>query len=338
MRALVVRGPGLVALEERARPELPSGSVLVRPTAVGLCGTDLEIVDGTLDPAYVRLPLVLGHEWSGTVVDAGSSDDAPAVGTRVVVEGIVPCWHCPACAAGDTNLCTTYDEFGFIRDGAAAGYVVAPVALVHALEPTVSAESGVLVEPAAVVLRALQRAAPRPGMRVLVIGDGTVGLLAATLVRLWSPGSVTMLGARPEQATLADAAGVDTFVTSPEAAGRGYDLVIEAAGAPAAVEAALRSADRGGHVVLIGLAGDGVPAALPIDDVVNNDLTITGSFSYTASVWAQMVSLLNAGRLDLGFLVTHRYPLAEWSAALDTLRTPVGTRGKVLLDIPTDDR
>ena len=79
-------------------------------------------------------------------------------------------------------------------------------------------------------------------------------------------------------------------------------------------------------------------AALPIDDVVNNDLTITGSFSYTASVWAQMVSLLNAGRLDLGFLVTHRYPLAEWSAALDTLRTPVGTRGKVLLDIPTDDR
>lgn len=337
MRALVVRGPGLVALEDRARPDVPAGSVLIRPTVVGLCGTDLEIVDGSLDPAYVRLPLVLGHEWSGTVLDSGTSVDAPAVGTRVVVEGIVPCRHCPACMAGNTNLCTTYDEFGFVRDGAAADLVVAPVELVHALDPSVSAESGALVEPAAVVLRALLRAEPTPGLRVLIVGDGTVGLLAATLVRLWSPASVTLLGARPDQAGLAAAAGVDAFLTRPEEEGAGYDLVVEAAGASAAVAAAVRAAGRGGRVVLLGLAGNGVTAALPIDDVVNGDLSVTGSFSYTATVWAQLVALLNAGRLDLGFLVTHRYPLADWAAALAALRSPVGARGKVLLEVSAEE-
>lgn len=337
MKALVVRGPGEVALEERSSPVAGPGCVLVRPSVVGLCGTDLEIVDGSLDPAYLRLPLVLGHEWSGSVVDSAGPAEGPPPGTRVVVEGIVPCRVCPACVTGATNLCATYDEFGFVRDGAAAELVVAPAELVHALEPSVSAESGALVEPAAVVLRALVRAVPRPGMRILIVGDGTVGLLAATLVRLWSPASVTVLGARVEQASLAQAAGADEFVTDPATVTDGYDLAIEAAGAPAAVDAALRAVRRGGTVVLLGLAGHGVTTALPIDDVVNGDVTVMGSFSYTAAAWAQTVALLNAGRLDLGFLVTHRFPLTRWADALSTLRRSSGPRGKVLLEIGGSD-
>lgn len=333
MRALVVSGPGRIALQDHPDPVLIPGSVLVRPTVVGLCGTDLEIIDGSIDPAYVRLPLVLGHEWCGIVVDAGTSPDAPPVNSRVVVEGIVPCRHCPDCIAGDTNRCATYDEFGFVRDGAAADLVTAPINLIHILDPSVSAESGALVEPAAVVLRALLRVGPRPGLRVLVVGDGTVGLLAVTLAQLWSPSSVTVLGIRPEQASLAAAAGADRFITNTADTGTGYDLVIEAAGAPAAVAAALRAPARGGTVVLLGLAGTGRVAELPIDDLVNGDVTLLGSFSYTATAWAQVVQLLNSGRLDLGFLVTHRFPLTDWAAAISALRTPVGTRGKVLLQL-----
>lgn len=335
MRALVVRGADLVALEDVPDPKLETGSVLVRPVMVGLCGTDIEIVDGRLDPAYVRFPIVIGHEWTGVVVDPGTAPDAPAVGSRVVVEGIVPCRHCPACLAGDTNRCATYDEFGFVRDGAAAELVAAPVELVHELSASVSDESATLVEPASVVLRALQRAAPRPGMNVLIVGDGTVGLLAARLVQLWSPSRVTMLGARTEQQGLAHAAGADHFWPGPtiEAhdAGRAFDLVIEAAGAPSAVAAALTAPTRGGTVVLLGLAGQGVIAPLLIDDLVNDDVTIMGSFSYTATVWAQVVKLLNSGRLDLTTLVTHRYPLADWAAALDNVRAPRGARGKVVM-------
>jgi len=327
MRALVVRGPGLVALEEVAEPVADPGSVLVRPGMVGLCGTDLEIIDGRIDPAYVRLPLVIGHEWIGTVAHTQQ-----ASGARVVVEGIVPCRHCRACVAGDTNRCHTYDEFGFIRAGAAADLVAAPEFLVHHLSETVSDESGVLVEPASVVLRAVQRAAPRPGMKVLIVGDGTVGLLAATLVRLWSPACVTMLGARPQQQALAEAANVDQFRLQQENT-TGYDLVVEAAGTSAAVGAALASPTRGGTVVLLGLAGSGVSTPLLVDDLVNSDVTVMGSFSYTATAWAGVVELLNSGRLDLSFLVTHRYPLADWREALQTLGTPSGARGKVVLTI-----
>ena len=333
MRGLVVRGPGRVALEQLPDPVLVPGSVLLRPVLVGMCGTDLDIIDGTIDPAYVRLPLVLGHEWSGVVVDPGTSLEAPPVGALVVVEGIVPCGHCPACLTGDTNRCRTYDEFGFVRDGAAADLLVAPAGLVHLLAPSVSGESAALIEPASVVLRALRRAAPPAGARVLVVGDGSVGLLAVKLLGLWAPASITLLGARPEQAALAASAGADVFVTSTEQAGADFDLVVEAAGAAAAVSVALRSAGRGGTVLLLGLAGTGATADLPIDDLVNGDVTVTGSFSYTRSAWAEVVDLLNSGRLDLGFLVTHRYPLADFAAALACLRAPVGARGKVILEI-----
>ncbi len=131
--ALVVRVPGDVALEERDAPVPGPGEVLIRPDVVGLCGTDLDLVAGQVDPAYTRYPLVLGHEWSGTVVSADGQALAP--GTRVVAEGIVPCGHCARCRAGETNLCATYDELGFTRDGAAAGHVAVAATLVHAIGP-----------------------------------------------------------------------------------------------------------------------------------------------------------------------------------------------------------
>src|SRR5258708_20416028 len=130
--ALVVRAPGDVALEERDARVPGPGEVLIRPDVVGLCGTDLDIVAGQVDPAYTRYPLVLGHEWSGTVA-LGPAGLAP--GTRVVAEGIVPCGHCARCRAGETNLSATYDELGFTRDGAPPGYVPLPPPPAHPLLP-----------------------------------------------------------------------------------------------------------------------------------------------------------------------------------------------------------
>ena len=151
-------------------------------------------------PPYVRYPIALGHEWTGIV-----TGDSPLAGSRVVVEGVVACGHCARCARGETNLCETYDEFGFTRDGAAAGLVAVPTPLVHPIAAGVAAEDAVLTEPAAVVYRGLTRAAIAPGSRVLVIGDGTIALLAVYLVRLWSPAEVVLLGRRAAQAELAAA-------------------------------------------------------------------------------------------------------------------------------------
>jgi threonine dehydrogenase-like Zn-dependent dehydrogenase len=330
--ALVVRRPGEVGLEERAVPRPGPGEVLIRPEVAGLCGTDLDIVAGRIDPAYIRYPLVLGHEWSGTV--PGPADgDGLAPGTRVVGEGIVPCGHCPRCRAGQTNLCLTYDELGFTRDGAAAAFVTVQRSLVHPLAPGVGAEDAALAEPASVVYRGLSGAAIAPGWRALVVGDGTVALLAVRLLALWSPAEIVVLGRREGQAALAAKAGAARFETDGRAAGTGYDLVVEAAGSTDAVLSALAAARRGGTVVLLGLPPHGATAAVPVDDVVNNDLSIRGSFGYTSAAWREVVTLLSAGLLELGFLVTHRFPLTEWEAALDTLRGPVSPRGKVMLTI-----
>ncbi len=329
-RALVIRSPGAVDLESRPIPVPATGETLVRPTAVGLCGTDLELIDGTLDPAYVRYPLVLGHEWTGTV--AGAGDGAFAPGTRVVVEGIIPCWRCPECTAGRTNLCQTYDEIGFTRDGAGADHVRVPSAQLHRLAPAVGVDDAALTEPSAVVLRALHRLGLEPGARVLVVGDGTVALLAVHCLGLWSPAEVVLLGRRPEQRPLALRAGASRFETRPPGAGR-FDVVVEAAGTTQAVETALAAVRRGGCVGLLGLPPHGATAALAVDDVVNGDLTLRASFGYTANAWRQAVALLNAGRIRPGLLVTHRRPLADWRDALSVLRRGDGPRGKVLLTV-----
>ena len=325
--SLIVSAPGLVALERRSHDGSPrAGHVRVEPDLVGLCGTDLEIIDGTIDPAYVSYPVALGHEWTGIV-----TGDSPLAGRRVVVEGIVGCGHCERCAAGQANLCLTYDEIGFTRDGAAAGAIDVPAGLVHPLDASVLADDAVLTEPAAVVYRALSRSAVNPGRRVLVIGDGTIALLAVLLAKLWSPAEIAVLGRRAEQAGLAAAAGATSFAVTDAASD--YDLVVEAAGATEAGETALAKVRRGGTVLLLGLPPHGETIALAADDAVNNDLTILGSFSYTRGAWRSVVTLLNAGRLRPGVLITHRFPLAAWQDAIATLRGAAGPRGKVVLQI-----
>lgn len=325
---LIVIRPGEVELTERPASTAAAGETLVRPDLVGLCGTDLEIIGGQVDPAFIRYPIGLGHEWTGIV-----TGDSPLAGSRVVVEGIVACGHCARCVRGETNLCETYDEFGFTRDGAAAGLVVVPTALVHPISSSVAAEDAVLTEPASVVYRGLTRAALAPGSRVLVIGDGTIALLTAYLLGLFSPAEVVVLGRREAQADLAARAGAARFETSPAAAGAGYDLVVEAAGAVAAAAVAFSAARRGGTVLLLGLPPHGETVALSVDDAVNNDVAILGSFSYTAGAWRDVVSLLNAGLIRPGFLVTHRFGLADWEQAIAALRGVDGPRGKVLLEI-----
>jgi threonine dehydrogenase-like Zn-dependent dehydrogenase len=142
-----------------------------------------------------------------------------------------------------------------------------------------------------------------------------------------------MLGRRPAQSGLAAAAGADRFETDDTALSNEFDIVVEAAGALAAVQSAVAKAARGAKIVLLGFPGHGVGVPIVVDDIVNGDLTIIGSFSYTSTAWRRVVELLNTGRLDLDFLITHRYRLDQWSEAIDALRTATGVRGKVLVEI-----
>ena len=193
---------------------------------------------------------------------------------------------------GNTNLCLVYDELGFTRTGAAADRVLLPAQVVHVLSPRVSLLDAALAEPAAVAWRAIGRGLPRPGERIAVVGDG-LALITTHLLRLFSPAGLIVCGQRPAQAGLAAALGATGFDLAPPATS--FDLVIEAAGTPGAVERTFGLARRGGRVVLVGLAGPNVRAGLPIDDVVNNDLRISASFAYTSAAWAEVTVLLSGG-------------------------------------------
>jgi L-iditol 2-dehydrogenase len=331
--ALVAHAPGEVGLEPRDTQEAHGLLVRVTPHHVGLCGTDLEIIDGTLDPAYVRYPVVLGHEWSGVVASVGEDVTSVKPGDRVVVEGIIPCSVCAECRRGNTNLCSTYEELGFTRDGAAGPAVTVLEHLVHRLDDSVRLDAAALAEPAAVALRGLNEIDLQPGARILVVGDGTIGLLVTHLARLWSPASVSVVGQRAVQAELAQKMGADEFLVDPPPA-RSFDVAIEAAGNIHAVETALAAVARGGQVLLLGISGHGKTVPLSPDDVVNNDLRIRGSFGSTAASWAEIATLLNTGRFDPAPLITHRFPFAQFGAALEVLRRPTTeARGKVLLDL-----
>jgi L-iditol 2-dehydrogenase len=331
-RALVIAEPGSMAIKERPALTPAPGEVVIRPAFCGVCGTDLELLRGDVDPAYAAYPLTLGHEWSGTVEVVGDGVTGMAAGDPCVAECLVPCGKCAACLVGDTNVCEAYDELGFTREGGASDQVLVPARLVHQLEPGVSLLDAALVEPSAVVLRALEKASLAPGLRVLVIGDGTIGLLAAMLLRLWSPAHVTMLGRRTEQAGLAASVGVDRYVTDGPGEG-GFDLAVEAAGATDAVVSAVRAARRGGTVVLLGIPPTGGTLELPADLLVNNDLTVSASFSYTSAAWKRTVELVNTGRIRPGIIVTHRFPLDGYEQAFAELAEPDGARGKVVLEV-----
>lgn len=325
MRALVVESPGHVGLIDIPEPQAQPGEVLVEPLACGMCGTDLEIIDGSIDPAYVRYPLVLGHEWVGRVVSDVPSDDL------VVVEGIIPCGHCDECLIGATNRCRTYDEIGFTRPGAMAQRISVPEDLVHHLRPPVSMLDAALVEPMSVVWRALSRTTIRNNARCLVVGDGTVALLAVYLLRRFKVASITMLGLRERQRDLALRAGADHYLLQPSS--DDYDVIIEAAGHVDAVKTALSSVARGGSITLLGLPPHGAEVAIVPDDFVNNDIILQGSFGYTRKAWSDVVALLNEGEAAPSFLVTHTFGLGEYEQALDALRHPPAdeARGKVMV-------
>ncbi|HEY1127068.1 MAG TPA: alcohol dehydrogenase catalytic domain-containing protein, partial [Actinomycetota bacterium] len=185
MRALVVERPGLAQISELTTPKPGPGEVLIRVGAAGICGSDLELMQGTRPAAYVRYPVVPGHEWAGTVAQVGPGVSGLASGDPVVAEGFRSCGACDRCREGRTNLCLAeYAETGFTHQGAFAELICVPARLVHRLPAGSDLEAAALLEPAACVAGGLLEAELRPGLRIAVIGAGTLGLLAVSLLRL----------------------------------------------------------------------------------------------------------------------------------------------------------
>jgi len=310
---------------------------LVAPAAVGICGSDLELLDGRRPAEYVRYPVVPGHEWAGRVVGVGAGVTGLDPGAPVVAEGVRACGTCDRCREGRSNLCAgAYAETGFTHPGALADRVVVPANLVHPLPADRPVEPAALLEPAGCVASGLLELGPPPaGARIAVVGDGPLGLLAVLLARLSNPRELILIGHRDERVSYGKQCGAtDVLVDRGDAdlaALRGSsDLVIEATNRPAGAVTALGLARRGGAVLLLGISGAGRPAVDP-DVITLGQLRVQGVFASSPAAWRWMVSLYGSGQFDPSPLVTHRFPLGETTAALDVLAERASGALKVLV-------
>jgi len=325
MRALVVERPGLARLSELATPEPGPGEVLIGVAAAGICGSDLELLRGSRPARYVRYPVVPGHEWAGTVVGVGPGVARLGAGDPVVAEGFRSCGACDRCQEGRTNLCLAdYAETGFTHQGAFAEFICVPTRLVHRLPAGADLEAAALLEPAACVAGGLLEAQLRPGLRVAVVGDGTLGLLSVSILRLASPRRLALIGSRETRLALGRQLGCDetrdiNAGDSLDSLEECFDLVFEAATRPESAMTALTLARRGGTVILEGISGAGRPA-VAADLITLKQLQVQGIFGASSAAWRWAVELFAAGTLPLARLVSHRFPLERFEAAFETLQ------------------
>jgi threonine dehydrogenase-like Zn-dependent dehydrogenase len=338
VRALVVQGPGATAaVADLPEPVPGPGEVLVEVAAAGICGSDLELLDGRRPAAYVRYPVVPGHEWAGRVLAAGPEVDGLAPGDPVVAEGLRACGVCDRCAEGRTNLCAAgYAETGFTHPGALAERLVVPARLVHRLPEDRPVEPAALLEPAACVASGLlETGMPRPGDRVAVVGDGPVGLLALLLLGTVAPAELALVGGRPARSAFGPRCGATRVVAAAdrealaELSGR-FDAVVEATNDPSGAATALALLRRGGWALLLGISGAGRPAIDP--DVVSlGQLRVQGGFAASRAAWRWVVRLYADGILDPAPLVTDRFPLERVEDAFAALSSPDGDAVKILV-------
>ncbi len=337
----MVQEPGRFGIEQWPQPTADAGQVLVKVGAVGICKSDLEVLDGTRPAPYVRYPVVLGHEWAGTVEGIGAGVQGIAVGDRVAVEGHNFCRTCFFCRRGETNLCEHYNEFGFTLPGGYSEYVAVRADLVHPFGPPLTLEEAALCEPAACAGYGVMRSRPRPGDAIVIIGPGTIGLLAAAWFSFYHPQHLIVVGRRAHAEGLLTSMGATGTVNLQHeearevvnalTEGRGADVVFEAAGHANAVALAFDLARRGGTVVLEGIVGGRHRLSIDPDLFCLKDLRVEGVFAYTSTVFATTISLMSRGVLRVAPLISRVLPLEAYAEAFRLLRERTQVSGKVLL-------
>jgi L-iditol 2-dehydrogenase len=332
MRAVVVERPGAATLRRVPKPEPGPGEVLVRVGAVGICGSDVEVLEGRRPAPYVRYPIIPGHEWAGTVEAVGRGVVSIDEGATVVAEGFRACGDCARCREGRTNLCEVeYAETGFTHAGAFADFLCVPAHLVHQLPAGSEVAAAAVLEPAACVAQGLLEVDLRPGLTAAVVGSGTLGLLAVALLSRVSPQRLALVGTRTPRLVLAAAMGAtETWnVREGQRPEPGFDLVFEAAGTPEGARTAIELARRGGTVVLEGISGQ--PGRIDSDEIVLQHLRVQGIFGASRNAWRWVTELFAAGLLDTQPLVSHSFPLEEHDAAFAALTDRSGDALKVQL-------
>jgi (R,R)-butanediol dehydrogenase/meso-butanediol dehydrogenase/diacetyl reductase len=326
MRAVQWDAPKTLRLADLDEPSASEGQAVVAVTHCGICGSDLHSFTSGLAASPGQ---VLGHEFTGTIIEAPGVD-ALGPGDRVAVRPLIPCGECEPCQRGDTQVCEAglTRSIGYGSNGAFAERVLVPRAIVgetvFPLPPSVTDRAGALVEPLAVSLHAVRLAEPRGDDVALVLGAGTIGLGAVRFLRLTGVKSVVVAepSARRREAALAlgadvalDPAADDVVAALRDMTHAGADAAIDCAGGGRTFLDALRAVRAGGRVVLCAVFGKTVDVRP--DLIVGKELTVRGSMGYRDE-FPDVIAALAAGDVDPDAFISHAFALADIEEAFRT--------------------
>ena len=319
MRALVLHGPRDLRYEEIPDPSPRSNWVLVKIKRVGICGTDKAFYKGTYKPG--KLPIVLGHEIAGEVVEVGLGVSRDLVGRRVTSEINIPCRRCWYCLSGMYTHCPYREVIGISIDGGMAEYILTREDVIHIVED-LSFDKIAFIEPLAAVVEMIEMEPPKPLSRVAVLGLGPIGLLSIQVLKLMRPRLLVAVARRESPKTkLALQLGADEIVyldelddyvkrKTPE--GQGFDYVVEATGDPSGLELATKITRPRG--VVAAKSTHGAPTSFNYTYAIVKELRIVGS---RCGPFDKAIDLLRLGLVKTDPLVTSVYPLSRGVEAME---------------------
>ncbi len=320
---------GAVELREVPVPEVGEGEALLAVGAVSVCGSDVHQAHNT-HSWPVNVPVVLGHEFGGTIARLGAGTAGFREGDRVVSETAARiCGDCVLCRTGRYNLCPARKGFGYGVDGAMAAFVRVPARCLHAIPDSLPFDLACLSEPHSVAYQAMcVNSHIRPGDTVVVLGPGPIGLLCARMAALSGANPLIVAGLANDTERLATARRLGATHTADVDADDlnalvrdlspvGADLVCDATGASRALATALRIVRPDGQVTKVGWSPDVI--ATDVNPIVHGNLRVQGSFSHNFPVWERVIHLLDAGVTCAPEIIGLRAPLTGWRDAFDAM-------------------
>jgi len=322
MQAAIFDHPFAIRLAEAPRPEPGPGEALVEVRAAGLCAGDLYIYTGK-NP-YVSYPRIGCHEIAGVVVGYGAEASGPAPGSRVVVDPFIGCGHCYPCRIGKRNCCANLTIIGVHREGGFAQFVAAPAANLNPVQTTLTDFEASFAEPVAIGVQGCRRGMVTADDTVLVLGAGPIGLAIVEVARAQGA-TVYVTDLSAERLATAAELGAVPVAGGPGLAervreltrGEGMPVVMEATGAPPAMEQTIELVAAGGRIVILGLVKQGVGVTFPGLDFTRKEVTILGSRA-SVDCFPEALALLASGRIHYPRIAS-RFPLAEAPAVFKRL-------------------
>ncbi|MFG2859461.1 zinc-dependent alcohol dehydrogenase family protein [Streptomyces sioyaensis] len=325
MRAVVIHTPEHYEVTTVDDPTPGPGEVLVAPAAVGICGTDVHIVQGEFAPT--PYPIIPGHEFTGEIVALGAGVTGLRTGEQVAVDPSLFCGACHYCSIGHGNLCENWGAIGDTVDGAMAEYVKVPAANCYRLPESVDVAQGTLIEPLSCAVRGFDVLPRRLGDHYLIYGAGTMGLMMLQLAKAAGAASLSVVDINKDRLEIAERLGADATAASASDLDRpqGWETVIDCTGVIPVIEDGLTRVRRGGTFQQFGVAPSAAKASYSPFRVYNDEITIVGSMAVLHS-FGRAVDLMAKGVLDADTMITHSFGLDDFGAALQTFRDGSGRK------------